>query len=308
MNSMKLHRLRSFEEYEAAVVNVDLNVRLLGPADGPWQIGHADIDGIVIQQGIETVANLCEASGSPAHLMFLISNGSPEPTWLNGVAFRPGLLGILAPGRGFVFRAIGPNRWMTIAIPLSSALFRGDDETAAVLRSWTRSTQMLQFEPILVEALHQAALVAAAPDTPPPAGRALMENAVAALIRARSVRTPMRGRPGMSRHEMCDATLEILRVANGAKPDLVEFDRLSFSARSLRGFFQQCFGCGPTHYLHLRQLHAVYAALKGEAMRKASIAEIFDRESYPYSNYSLARYRAIFGESPSETRMGSEAP
>ncbi|CAB3868708.1 hypothetical protein LMG2828_02865 [Achromobacter piechaudii] len=99
---MELHRFESFEEFQDAVVNADLAVRLLGPHDGKWRIGHLDVDGITVQQGIEAVPNLCEASGCPSHLMFLISEGRQSPTWLNGVPFAHDTLGVL-PRHGVLF-------------------------------------------------------------------------------------------------------------------------------------------------------------------------------------------------------------
>ncbi|WP_176438912.1 helix-turn-helix transcriptional regulator [Achromobacter denitrificans] len=298
---MELCRFESFEEFESAVVDVDLKVRLLGPRDGRWRLGHADVEGVTVQRGLESVPNLCEASGWPTHLMLLLSAGRPVPTWLNGVPFGEGKVGVLAPRRGFVFRAAGPNEWMTIALPLASRLFEADDETGQVLRGWSLSTRMVEAAPDAIEQLQHAALLASDARTPRAIGSALIENAVAALVQSRRRQTANPGRPGASPHAMCDATLSLLNTAG--------LDRLAdmkISPRSQRSFFKKCFGLGPAQYLHLRRLHAIHEALQDARGNPASIAETFDRHGYAYSSYALARYYAIFGVLPSITRKGAE--
>ncbi|MNK18412.1 Helix-turn-helix domain protein [compost metagenome] len=300
---MELQRFESFEEFQNAVVNADLSVRLLGPHDGKWQLGNLDVDGITVQRGIETVPNLCEAAGWPSHLMFLISEGRPGPTWLNGVPFARDKIGIIAPGRGFVFRAVGPNTWITIAVPTSFPLFLADDMAGQVLRRWCRATAMQTAPPRAIEGLRNAALIATDPRTPPAIGRTLIEHALLALLGSREWR-PRRvvGRPRASPHELTDTMLKRFRAWDAAAQQSYQLDCPQVGARSLNSFFHHCFGLGPMQYLHLRQLHAIRAALLDSRESAATIADLFERGGYPYSTYALARYRALFGEPPSETR------
>ncbi|KDB63905.1 DNA-binding helix-turn-helix protein [Bordetella bronchiseptica B18-5 (C3)] len=300
---MQLRRFDSFGEFESAVVDVDLKVRLLGPRDGRWKLGHIDVDGITVQRGVEAVPNLCEASGWPAHLMLLLSAGRPVPTWLNGLPFAEGTAGVLAPGRGFVFRAAGPNEWMTIALPSASSLFEADNETGRVLRSWCQSTRILDAAPFAIGQLRKAALVAADARTPRAAGRVLIEQAVVALAQSsRQPHSAILGRPGISPHAICDAALALLKMMDARR-----LADLPISSRSQRKFFKQCFGLGPAQYLHLIRLHGIHEALQDVRGSLVSIAETFERHGYPYSAYALARYQAIFGELPSATRKGPKA-
>ncbi|WP_313378059.1 helix-turn-helix transcriptional regulator [Achromobacter insolitus] len=298
---MELRHFGSFGEFENAVIDVDLKVRLLGPRDGRWRLGHSDVGGITVQRGMESVPNLCEASGWSTHLMFLLSAGRPVPTWLNGVPFGECKVGVLAPGKGFVFRAAGPNEWMTIALPLASRLFLADDETGETLRGWAQCTRMVEASPDAIEHLQRAALLASDALMPRATGSALIENAVVALVQSRRRQAANLGRPGFSPHAMCDTTLSLLGE--------MELDRLAgmpISARSQRSFFKKCFGLGPAQYLHLRQLHAIHEALQDKRRSLGSIAETFDRHGYAYSSYALARYYSIFGELPSATRAVAE--
>lgn len=304
---MDLHRFDSFDEFEAAVVDVDLKVRLLGPADGLWHIGHADVDGITVQAGVEAVANLCEASGWPTHLMFLISAGHPTPTWLNGEAFGPGRLGILAPNKEFVFRAIGPNEWVTVAIPLSSRLFSSEDDMGLVLRRWCRSTDIVPCCPAAIRALRDAAMmaVAMAPHERP-LGRARIEAAIAGLVATRRPRLPLLGRPQVSPHDLTATAIQMFRAYDRALTAReYRLRELAVRERARNDFFQRCFGLTPSRYLNLRRLHAVHDALRASSNEKSSVAALFEAEGYTYSAHSLARYRAIFGESPSDTRKAA---
>lgn len=299
---MELLRFESFGEFESAVIDVDLKVRLLGPRDGRWLLGHADVDGITVQRGQESVPNLCEASGWPTHLMLLLSAGRPVPTWLNGVPFSAGKVGVLAPGQGFVFRAAGPNEWMTIALPLASRLFETDDETGRILRGWSQSARMVEAAPGAIGQLRRAALLASDSRIPRAIGRALIENAVASLVQSRRPLAANPGRPGVSPHAMCDTTLRLLEGM-----DLDRLADMPISPRAQRSFFKKCFGLGPAQYLHLLRLHAIHEALQDLPDSLASIAETFDRHGYAYSSYALARYCAIFGELPSATRKGAKS-
>ncbi|HAP26713.1 MAG TPA: hypothetical protein DCR74_14070 [Achromobacter sp.] len=301
---MELHRFDSFGEFESAVVDVDLSVRLLGPRDGRWRLGHADVDGLTVQRGVESVPNLCEASGWPSHLMFLLSRGQPSPTWLNGVRFTGRNLGVLAPGRGFVFRAAGPNHWTSIALPLGAGLLRGDDVIGDVLRLWSRSTRMVETTPRVLQTLQDAALIGADPRTPPAEGRMLIENAIVNLVHSGSQRSTAIGRPAASNHELCDATLDFFSEVDSTGLVAAPLDGLPVGARSLRNFFHDCFGRGPMQYLNLRRLHAIHHALLDARRDSTSISETFEQNGYAYSSYALARYRALFGVAPSTTRDG----
>lgn len=301
---MDLHRFDCFEAFEHAVVDVDLKVRLLGPTDGNWRIGHADVDGITVQSGVESVANLCEASGWPTHLMLLISDGHPTPTWLNGESFGPGKIGVLAPRQEFVFRAVGPNEWVTIALPLSSSMFASDDPTGHVLRSWCRATRMVRCAPGAICALREAALLAASVDRSRAGfGRSIIERAVGGLVASRRPQRGAHGRPQISPHELTSAVVRAFRSYDLCETAVeYQLDVMSISGRSLNDFFHRCFGLTPSRYLNLRRLHAIRAALKTEANAVHAVTSVFDAHGYHYSAHSLARYRDLFGESPSQTR------
>ncbi|MBB1593137.1 helix-turn-helix domain-containing protein [Achromobacter sp. UMC46] len=299
---MNVHRFESFDAYADAIFDADARVFLLGARDGGWGVGHLDVDGIDVQHGVAAVPNLCEGVGWPSHLTLLLSQPSPSPTWLNGVPFDQESLGVLAPGRGFVFRAAGPNEWITIAVPMGSALFAGGTVMAQTLRQWARVADIVRTDRLQLAALREAALLSMAPACPPAIGRRLLEQRLSDLIASRAPASRCKGRPGSPMPLLCETALTVFRKQGQA----VDVDGLCkglrISERSLRDFSQACFGMAPGHYLCLRKLHDVYLDLAKNAGPRMSVADCFLLHGYPYSTYAAARYRALFLETPSETR------
>jgi AraC-like DNA-binding protein len=299
---MDLQRFESFDAYADAIFDADARIFLLGSRDGGWGIGHLDVDGIDVQHGIAAVPNLCEGVGWPSHLTLLLSQPSPSPTWLNGIPFNQGSLGVLAPGKGFVFRAAGPNEWITIAVPVCSELFAGGGAVAQTLRQWARVADIVSADHLQLAALREAAFLSMAPACPPAIGRRLLEQRLSDLIAGRSPSRRGKGRPGSPMPLLCEAALTVFRK-QGQALDLDGLCKgLRISLRSLRDFSQACFGMAPGHYLCLRKLHDVYLDLSHSTGRRTTVADCFLRHGYPYSTYAAARYHALFLETPSETR------
>ncbi|CAB3697480.1 AraC family transcriptional regulator [Achromobacter pestifer] len=299
---MHLHHFESFDSYAAALFDVDARVFLLGSRDGGWRVGHLDVDGIHVQRGITEVPNLCEAVARPTHLTLLLPPPSPSRTWLNGSPFNQESLGILAPGKGFVFRAAGPSEWISIALPLCSALFTGDSIVALTLRKWASVADTVKTDCHPLAALREAALMSMMPTCPPALGRRLIEQRLCDLIASRIPHDKSKGRPSLSLPLLCELALAIFRDPHQtAQVDELR-RRLKISERSLRDVFQACFGMSPGHYLCLRKLHDVYLDLAKSTGQPITVADCFLRHGYPYSTYAAARYHALFLETPSETR------
>ncbi|MGO4400130.1 helix-turn-helix domain-containing protein [Achromobacter sp. PAB15] len=298
---MKLQHFESFDSYAAALFHADVRVFLLGSEDGGWRTGHLDVDGIDVQRGVTRVPNLCEAAGWATHLTLLLPEPTPAQAWLNGVPFSQDSMGVLAPGKGFVFRAAGPNDWVSIALPLASDLLMDDSFASQTLRRWASAADMVKADPLQVAALREAALLSMAPACPPALGRRLVEQRLRNLIANRVPHDKNKGRPSLRLPQLCELALAIFRDRQQA----VHVDELrkglKISERSLRDVFQACFGMSPGHYLALRKLHDVYLAL-ANSTNQQTVSDCFFQHGYPYSTYAAARYHDLFLETPSETR------
>ena len=82
------------------------------------------------------------------------------------------------------------------------------------------------------------------------------------------------------------------------------------SERTLRNIFQEYFGVGPMRLLKMRQLHEIRAALLTADPVHDTVASIAGRFGVWDFSLFARNYKALFGESPSETlrtRRRSEA-
>jgi AraC-like DNA-binding protein len=299
---MNLHHFESFDSYAQAILGAHARVFLLGPRGNGWRIGHLDVGGIDVQRGVAAAPNLCEATGRATHLTLLLSQPPSSATWLNGAPFSEDSIGILAPSRGYAFRAAGPNEWITIALPLGSDLFVGSGLTAQTLRRWTDAESMVHTDYLQVAALRDAAITSMAPSCPPEIGRRLIEQRLLDLIASRTPVERCRGRPSISMSKLCESALTVFREQNATAHVNDLCKALKISERSLRDFFLACFGMGPGHYLCLRKLHDVYLDLAKNGNPRMTVADCFLQHGYAYSTYAAAHYRKLFLETPSQTR------
>jgi transcriptional regulator GlxA family with amidase domain len=78
--------------------------------------------------------------------------------------------------------------------------------------------------------------------------------------------------------------------------------------RTLRAACEKDLGTGPIRYLTLRRMHRVRHSLLDAHVKKTSVTRILtDHGFLEFGRFSVA-YRALFGESPSETlRRSTEA-
>ncbi len=300
---MDLHHFKSFDSYADAIFDADARIFLLGSGAGDWTINRFDIDGLKLQHGRAAVSNICEVVCRSTHLTLLLSHPAPFQSWLNGVPLNAASLGVLAPGKGYVFRAAGPTEWISLSLPIDADVFNGVGLMAQTLRRWRSAGGMEKTDPLQWNALREAALMAMTPDCPPGTGRRFIERRLFDLIASRAPNDQSKGRPSSSLSGLCDATLALLRERN-ERAQVDDLRRgLKISERSLRGFFQTCFGMGPGHYLCLRKLHDVYWDLASGTGERMTVADCFLQHGYAYSTHSAAQYRALFLETPSATRQ-----
>jgi AraC family ethanolamine operon transcriptional activator len=108
------------------------------------------------------------------------------------------------------------------------------------------------------------------------------------------------GRPKLSRSEIIRRTEGILEDR-----DHVSIPELATAAqvpeRTLRKAFNEYFGVSPTRYLQLRNLHAIYRALRVAEPDETSVSQVFIAHGEWEFGRVAGRYRQLFGELPSET-------
>ncbi|WLB24107.1 AraC family transcriptional regulator [Bradyrhizobium japonicum] len=113
------------------------------------------------------------------------------------------------------------------------------------------------------------------------------------------------------RHDTIVARFEEFLEANPDRPlYLTEIcAAIGVAERTLRASCEEHLGMGPIRYLTLRRMHLVRRALLRSDPSKANVTQIVtDHGFWELGRFSIA-YRALFGESPSETlRRPAEQP
>ena len=73
------------------------------------------------------------------------------------------------------------------------------------------------------------------------------------------------------------------------------------SERTLRTVFNECLGMGPARYLQLRQLHELRRRLRDADADTGNVTDLMADCGVGEFGRCAQRYRALFGELPSQT-------
>jgi AraC family ethanolamine operon transcriptional activator len=127
--------------------------------------------------------------------------------------------------------------------------------------------------------------------------------AVAELLRTSgSAHGATIGRPRLDREQLIARCLAVLRE-NEAQPIQVTdlSDAAQVSERTLRSVFVEYFGVGPGRFLKAHQLYEINRALRSAETGFETVSGVAAR--FGVCDFSLfaRNYRAMYGESPSET-------
>lgn len=137
----------------------------------------------------------------------------------------------------------------------------------------------------------------------PEVGRSLEQKLIHLMVRCLTDSVPLPMSTGRWRHDRIVARLEEFLEANSDQPlYLAEIcAAIGVAERTLRGACEEHLGMGPIRYLTLRRMHLVRRALLRADSSKATVTQIAtDYGFWELGRFSVA-YRALFGESPSDT-------
>lgn len=213
--------------------------------------------------------------------------------------------------RPLTYSAHGPTRWAGVTVPAhlsDSEQFKDAAEWSGAMLGET----LVQAEPALLRRVSLlVALLCSGNEMINIADRAAVAAAeeeillaVAQLLRGSSCIPEHRsGRPPFDRDRVIARCLEFLRENTGQAILVSELCRIAgVSERTLRNVFYEYFGVGPVRFLKARQLQEVRAALLASDAAHETVTAIATRFGvWDFSAFSR-NYRALYGESPSQTR------
>jgi AraC-like DNA-binding protein len=145
-------------------------------------------------------------------------------------------------------------------------------------------------------------------DTPeilklPEACRALEEQLTHLMVRCLAEGVGVEITAGCRRHDAVITRFEDFLAAHPDRPlHLTEIcAAIGVAERTLRAACEEHLGMGPIRFLTLRRMYLVRSALLGSDAIKTSVTRVVtDHGFWELGRFSVA-YRALFGESPSET-------
>jgi AraC-like DNA-binding protein len=145
-------------------------------------------------------------------------------------------------------------------------------------------------------------------DTPdilelPPVRRALENELIHVMVRCLAEGATVAPAKGCLRHDAVVARFEEFLEANPDRPlYLTEIcAAVGVAERTLRVCCEKHLGMGPIRFLTLRRMHLAHRALLRADPSKSTVTRIVtDHGFWELGRFSVA-YRALFGESPSET-------
>jgi AraC-like DNA-binding protein len=137
----------------------------------------------------------------------------------------------------------------------------------------------------------------------PEVARSLEQQLVHLMVRCLTDSLSPKMSTGSRRHDLIVARLEAFLEANAGQPlYLAEIcAAIGVAERTLRAACEEHLGMGPIRYLTLRRMHLARRALLRADPSKATVTQIAtDFGFWELGRFSVA-YRALFGESPSDS-------
>jgi AraC family ethanolamine operon transcriptional activator len=306
---MQAGHYRDFDEFVSSVQGVDCTMTLQNAERHSWDIEAADLPVSRVQLGRLGSGNIVEGqSFADSYLIYLPLSDKCEYV-LNGTVIEKDAFAILEPGSEFCLSTKFEHDWCSIFIPADELDCHSGSEERR-----TASGQMIcrttPPNPLLADRFRASVrgILTAASSRPGFEHSLAAELASAHLIELGSAiigcgqerEIHRTGRPKLSRREIFRRVEGVLEEHDHVSVQKL-VDAAQVPERTLRKAFNEFFGVSPTRYLQLRNLHAIYRALRKAEPDETSVSQVFIAHGEWEFGRVAGRYRELFGELPSET-------
>ena len=270
-----------------------------------WTLGILDLGGVILQMASEGGGNLCYGGNTHSGPTLFVPLSHAREHVANGVPLDDDSLLFIPCGADFSIRVRRrAHEWCSIALPESRHGMAGAASARVVCR------------PGVVRGLGRLAREIAASLLDRPAGTAAHRAAGRELAAAAEAcldgmpapaPRPAIGRPRLDRTAIVRRAMDVIDASPSLPTASGIAQRIGVNDRTLLRTFQETFGVPPKTYLMLRELHAVRRVLSSGAAGHATVAEVLVGHGIWEFGRFAGRYRAHFGELPSQTLLRARA-
>jgi AraC family ethanolamine operon transcriptional activator len=305
---MKSKQFTHFEDYAAAVIHADLQLKIPRLVQSQWELQAMSLGQISLQLGREGSGSIAEGSVQQSGYTLFVPLAGLQ--YANGQTLEEQRVLLMTPGGELAIASKVPHDWCSIVLPFevlghapqgphdfpyppgTSLVVDVEVRTMRRLRQVLfnidhaiKSDPTLQFVPAAKQSLQCELLAACKP-----------------VVAAKNQSTPTMGRPTLSRRDIIQ---RIQAIIENSSSESLSIDLLvneaGVSVRTLRNIFLQYYGLSPHRFLVIHRLHQARKALRLESTESAKVTTIAAEHGFWHFGRFAYEYRQLFGESPFET-------
>lgn len=300
----------SFDEFDALLSTMDGRTILTGPEKSPFQIDRLAVGDLSLEIVREGGANIYEGAAERSMVSLVIGLPSQQVGYGNGVKLDSEHMIMFRPGDSVTSYCRDVCRYALMSIPMDLFVNMLDEADPSLTgefvsgpngfrinkNQWHSTMtgvcrvhdRMSDADFINNRSLQQAALAGIA------------QSYIDTLVGGKADR-PLTGRPRVSRRDIIARVIESLDSSSYFKYSIKEMARYTgVTERTFRSVCNEHLGISPKKYIMMRQMNDIRNALM-LASKQDRVSQIASRFGvWDWGRFS-ARYRAIYGETPSET-------
>ena len=292
----------SFDDFDAwgdAVSGAHLRLTCDSVEHRRWTLARLELGDVVLQVAAEGGGNLCYGANIHPGPTLFVPLTHAERHVANGAALDADSLFVIPQGADFSIRVRHrAHAWCAIALPADTP---GAPQPAAGSRNWrcppgTAAALRGLAQRIAAELGSRSERTAAHAA----AGAELAAAAAACLaVSPPSRRAP--GRPRLDRPAIIRRAMAAIETGPIMPPATALARAIGVTDRTLLRAFRETFDTPPKRYLMLRELHGIRRSLLAGGPGRTTVADILTRHGIWEFGRFAGRYRAHFGELPSQT-------
>jgi len=302
-------RFTDAQDYQASLRN--LKTELVATQSGTFgaKLTWAMLPNLHLIRAQETLARVAYMTLPEAPVVVSFSTRGGRGLIWNGVQLEPGDVVFHSRGEQLHQRTTGPSHWGVLSVASTffarlGGAFAGHDLAPPALGQIVRPlpaalARLLRLHARVGRMVETAPVRVGHPEVVRAVEHELLEALVACLIGRASQGRPS---PRWDDVKIMARLEEALAVQADRSPEVRDLcNVIGVPERTLRTCCDAFLGISPGHYLLLRWLKVVRAAILRADPATVRVREISRRHGFASPSHFAARYRLAFGENPSAT-------